>query len=288
MAELRLLIVPYELGGLRCGIGRGPERLLAGGAEEALAAAGATVTRELVELDWDHNERSGSGEDTACFELMGLISERVAAARADGAFPVILSGSCFASVGIVAGLGESAPGVVWFDAHSDFNTPDTTIEGYLDGMGMSILTGGSWHAMAATIPGFQPVPESAAMLVGARDFDPLEKAHLDESAVGLVEPERLADPEAFHDAIGALDPEPSGIYLHVDLDVLDMSEAEVNVYSAPGGLTADQLESLVSAVLERHPVRAISLTAYDPDRDPEGRVPPIAARLLRAVAERAA
>ena len=60
---------------------------------------------------------------------MGLISERVAAARADGAFPVVLSGSCFASVGIVAGLAEPAPGVVWFYAHSDFNTPDTTIEG---------------------------------------------------------------------------------------------------------------------------------------------------------------
>ena len=150
----------------------------------------------MIELDWDYAERSGSGEATACFELMGLISERVAAARADGAFPVVLSGSCFASVGVVSGMEEAAPGVVWFDAHSDFNTPDITIEGYLDGMGMSILTGGSWQAMAAQVPGFRPVPESAAMLVGARDFDPLEKVHLDESAVGLVAPEHLRDPDA--------------------------------------------------------------------------------------------
>jgi arginase len=237
----------------------------------------------VIELDWDHSERSGSGEDTACFELMGLISERVAAARKDGAFPVILSGSCFASVGIVSGLAEPAPGVVWFDAHSDFNTPDTTIEGYLDGMGMSILTGGSWHAMAAAIPGFRPVPETAAMLVGARDFDPLEKKHLDASAVGLVPPERLEDSESLHEAIGALDPEPSGFYLHVDLDVLDSEEAPVNVYSAPNGLSGDQLESLVTGVLERHPVQAMSLTAYDPDRDPDGKVPPIAMRLIQAV-----
>ena len=168
-----------------------------------------------------------------------------------------------------------------------FNTPDTTIEGYLDGMGMSILTGGSWHAMAARIPGFRPVPESAAMLVGARDFDPLEKAHLDESAVGLVEPGRLRDPEVLHAAIGGLEPEPSGIYLHVDLDVLDSEEAPVNVYSAPGGLGGDQIEALVDSVLERHPVRALSLTAYDPERDPDGKVPPIGMRLLRAAGERA-
>jgi arginase len=200
----------------------------------------------------------------------------------------VLSGSCFASVGIVAGLGEAAPGVVWFDAHGDFNTPDITIEGYLDGMGLSILTGGSWTAMANEIPGFTPVPETAALLAGARDFDDLEKAHLDESAVGLVEPERLRSPEAVHDAIGALAPAPSGIYLHVDLDVLDAAEATVNVYSASGGLTAGELEAAVAAVLERHPVRAMSLTAYDPKSDPEGRVPPIAMRLLEVLARSAA
>jgi arginase len=276
------------LGRLRKGIGRGPERLLDSGAEEALASAGATVTREVIELGWDFNERSGSGEDAACFELMGLISERVAAARADGSFPVILSGSCFASVGIVAGLGEPAPGVVWLDAHSDFNTPDITVEGYLDGMGLAVLTGGAWHGMAASIPGHEPVPETAALLVGARDFDELEKVRLDESSVGVVEPGSLRSPAALLKAIDGLEPEPSGIYLHVDLDVLDSDQATVNVYSAPGGLSADELEALVTAVVERHPVRAMSLTAYDPERDPDGRVPPIAMRLLGALAERSA
>ena len=100
-------------------------------------------------------------------------------------------------------------------------------------------------------------------------------------------PRALRDTEALHEAIGGLEPKPTGVYLHVDLDVLDSEEAPVNVYSAPGGLSGDQLEALVSGVLERHPVRAMSLTAYDPDRDPGGRVPPIAMRLLRVAAERA-
>ena len=185
-------------------------------------------------------------------------------------------------------MGEFAPGVVWLDAHGDINTPDITIEGYLDGMGLSILTGGCWQAMASQIHDFRPVPESAALLVGARDFDELEKAHLDSSGVTLVGPERLRDPDALLDAISRLDPEPTGIYLHVDLDVLDDSEATVNVYSAPGGVTADELEALVAGVLDRYPVKAMSLTAYDPERDPDGRVPPIAKRLLATLAHSSA
>ena len=251
------------------------------------ASAGAEVGLELLELDWDFNERSGSGEDDACFELMGLVSKRVAAARAEGAFPVILSGSCFAGVGVVAGLGERAPGVVWLDAHSDFNTPETSLEGYLDGMGLAMLTGGAWQRLVAEVPGARPVPETAALLVGARDFDEPDKLRLDESDVRLVEAASLRSPEELLAAIEGLDPEPSGLYLHVDLDVLDSEVAGVNVYSAPGGVDADELEALVAAVLDGGNVRALSLTAYDPARDPEGRVPPIAIRLLRAAATRA-
>jgi arginase len=58
----------------------------------------------------------------------------------------------------------------------------------------------------------------------------------------------------------------------------------VNVYGAPGGLDADQLDDLVAELLRAFPVRAVSLTAYDPGFDPEGRVPPIALRLLRTIA----
>src|SRR5262245_29825157 len=141
MSEFRLLAVPYEMGRLRRGVGGGPERLLEAGADDALASAGASVTTELIELDWDFNERSGSGEDTASFEWIARLSERVRAARADGAFPVILGGSCLCSVGVVAGLDEPSPGVVWFDSHADLNTPDNTVSAYLDGMPLAMLTG---------------------------------------------------------------------------------------------------------------------------------------------------
>lgn len=285
--EVRLLVVPYELGRLRKGVGRGPEHLLESGAEKALGAGGATVRTEVLELDEDFGEHVGDNEIDAGFDLIRKLSARVRAALGEGAFPVVLSGSCFtAAIGTVAGLDEPSPGVVWLDAHADFNSPETTIFGYLDGMGLAILTGGAWQGLLGTVDGARPLPETAAVLAGARDFDEPEKLRIDASAIRQVGSESLRSPEPLLAAIEKLTPAPTGLYLHVDLDVLDVEEAQVNVYSAPAGISAAQLDSLVEAILERCPVRAMSLTAYDPDGDTGDRVPAIAMGLLRKIAER--
>jgi arginase len=280
VSEIRLLIVPYELDRLRRGVGRGPERLLEAGAEEALASAGATVRTETLELD-----REYSNEILGCFELIKLIAARVAAATEEGAFPVILSGSCFASIGVVAGLGKPT-GVVWFDAHGDFNTPETTDFGYFDGMGLAVLTGGAWRTMLAGVDGATPLPERAIVLAGARDFDPYERERVETSGLVHLPPERLRTPDALLDATEAMPSSPSGVHVHVDLDVLDADEARVNVYSAPNGVSGAELEALVKGLFESSPVRALSLTAYDPQCDAAGAVPPIATRLLEAAAAR--
>jgi arginase len=284
MTEIRLIAVPYEVGALRMGVGRGPERLLEAGAEEALAGRGATVRLGVVELREHRRDESGASEAGAAFELIALIAARVREALEDGALPVVLSGSCLASSGVVTGLEERSPGVVWFDAHGDFNTPETTIDGYFDGMPLAILTGGAWPSLVERL-GTTTVPESAVVLAGARDFDPLEEERLRSSEVVHLAPGSIGADDDVARAAAELQPAPSGLYLHVDLDVLDSAEAKVNIYSAPDGLTAAQLETQVRSLLEAGPVRAVSLTAYDPEIDAEGRVPPIAMRLLEAVAE---
>jgi arginase len=283
LQTISLIAVPYELGRLRDGVGRGPEALIASGAAEALEASGASVVTNTVELS-----EPFSSEVQLCFELIRRVRAGVAAARADGAFPVVLSGSCcFAALGAVAGLGESAPGVVWFDAHGDFNTPETTTQGYFDGMGLAVLVGDAWQGMLATVPGARPVAQTAVVQAGARDFDDEEEVRLRESDVMQVTPQELVSGDALSDALGALEPEPSGIYLHVDLDVLDREAANVNIYGASGGISAEQLSARVEEVLRTGLVRAMALTAYDPECDHDRRVPPVASRLLGAVAVRA-
>jgi arginase len=287
MTEIRLLAVPYEVGALRMGVGRGAERLLEAGAEEALSAGGADVSVEVLELKDDDRDRSGASEVRSSFELIRKVAARVRQAIDDGAFPVLLSGSCFAGIGVVAGMDEESPGVVWFDAHGDFNTPETTIDGYFDGMPLAILTGGAWRTIVSGRE-LRTVPESAVVLAGARDFDPLEEMRLESSDVRYLPPDKIDPDDAVARAVGQMDPAPTGLYMHVDLDVLDSDEARVNIYSAPDGLSAAQLESQIGSLLDTCPVRGISLTAYDPEVDAEGRVPPIAMRLLEVVADRVA
>ena len=278
-----MLVVPYELGRLREGVGRGPEVVLAHGAVDALAAAGASVRVEVIEID-DRWGASGTDEVGAAFALIRLVAERVRRAREEDAFPVVLAGSCLTAVGVVAGLAEPAPGVVWFDAHADFNEPSTTHSGYLDGMGLAVLTGGAWQGMLAAVPGAQPVPESRVVLAGARNIDAPEEARLRTSHVVQVPAERLRSTEVVVGSIDALEPKVSGLYLHVDLDVLDADVARVNVHSAPDGVNGDQLDDLVAALTAKFPVRAVSLTAYDPACDVDAHVPPIALQLLRTIA----
>jgi arginase len=284
MNEIRVVVVPYELGRLRDGVGCGPERLLELGAEDALASAGATVQTEIIEID-DRYGASGSGDVDAAFELIRRVSDRVRLAREAGAFPIVLSGSCFAAVGVVAGLDESEPGVVWFDAHGDFNQPESSTSGYFDGMGLAVLAGSAWQGLLATVPGARPLPESAVVLAGARDFDPAEETRLRASQIVHLTSEHLRSPETLVAALRGGVPKITGLYVHLDLDVLDIEAARVNVYGAPGGLDGDQLDGLLDALMRTFPVRAVSLTAYDPAYDVEERVPPIALRLLRTIAQ---
>jgi arginase len=286
VTEISLLALPYEVGALRAGVGRGPDRLLEAGAVEALSSHGAEVSLQTIELEDDLRGRSGASEAKSAFELMELLSAAVTRALERGAFPVILSGSCFASVGIVSGL-DASPGVAWFDAHGDFNTPESTIDGYFDGMPLAILTGAGWRTMISERK-LTTIPESSVVLAGARDFDPLEQLRLDSSEVRHLPPAAIDADDAVASALEGIEPAAAGIYLHLDLDVLDPEEARVNIYSAPDGLTAAQLETQVRSILDSRPVRAVSLTAYDPEVDADDRVPPIAMRLLEAVAERIA
>ena len=193
MRELRLTVVPYELGRRGEGVGAGPERLLAEGAEAALGDAGGSVSIELVELDARFGG-TGYGDVDAGFELIRVVGRHVAAARAGGALPVLLSGSCFVAVGVVTGLGSPPPAVAWFDAHSDFNTPQTSLEGYFDGMGLAVLTGGAWQGMLASVPDATPLAEQSVVLTGARDLEPPVRQRLASSSIRCVTAEQLRDP----------------------------------------------------------------------------------------------
>ena len=108
-------------------------------------ALGLPVEREVV----------AALPDGGPWERMAALYEQVAeAVRASPSVPVVLSGDCTTSLGVLAGLQRAGrdPGVVWFDAHADFNTPDTTTTGFTDGMGLAIAVGHCWKAWSKACP----------------------------------------------------------------------------------------------------------------------------------------
>lgn len=278
MHALRLIAWPYHAGLRDVSVGLGASALARDDeVRAALATGGWAVTGETIPpVD------ETLPEVARIFELDRRLAVRVAAARADGAFPLVLAGNCCSCLGTVAGSG--APGVVWFDAHADFDTPDDNLSGFTDVMGLAILTGNGWRALRETIPGFAPVEEADVVLAGVRDLEPYQRARLAASAVRTVPGE--IEPAALTDALDRVHESVTRAYLHIDLDALDAAVGRANAYAAPGGPSLDRLLGGIDAVFDRFEVVAAALTSYDPREDRDGAIAGAARRIVGRIAQR--
>ncbi len=259
--EIQILAVPYDSGHRGLRMGAGPEALLDGGLVEALRRDGHGVHVRMAELDRKHWQ----AEIQSSFELMRMLSAAVTEARRASRFPIILAGNCNTAVGTLAGLGADSIGVAWFDAHADFNTPETTTSGFLDGTAVAIISGRCWTQLAATVPGFSPIADERICLIGTRDIDSLESGLLDDSAVSVVSPRQLR--EQLSTRLQVLSEHVDRVYVHLDLDVLDASVATANTYAVSGGLTLDDMRYALSTIAGKLEIRGVTLSAFDPTAD---------------------
>jgi len=269
-----LLSVPYDSGVRGARMGAGPERLMEAGLIDRLQQAGHEVVACSVCLP----SHRFIPEVQAAFELDRRLAGCVAEAVAAGALPVILSGNCITSVGTAAGIGEPEIGVIWFDAHGDFNTPETTRGGFLDGMALAVLTGRCWTSLAATVPGFAPVAERRVMLFGARDLDAQEASALVQSEIEHLTPDTIN--AGLSENLARRREHTREIYLHIDLDSLDPSEGKANGFAVEGGFTVAAVRDLVDQAADAFRIRAVAITAYDPSQDEDGRACDAAITLL--------
>ncbi len=267
--RIRILQVPYDSGQRAIRMGRGPLHLVERGLADRLRDGGHDVEVELVETT-----ETFPSEIKVTFDLQRQIAERVRAAVAAGWFPIMLGGNCNYTVGAVTGIDPLTTGLVWFDAHGEFNTPETTVGGFLDGMGLALGTGRCWRQMAATIPGFRPIPDSNVVLIGARDFDAEELRELQRTAITIVEPGFIAKwgtLGALMPTLAALHGRIGYVYVHLDLDVLDPEEATANPWRAKGGLTIAQVDQTLRLIRKRFALRGVGLASFDPLADVDGR-----------------
>jgi arginase len=260
----RLIQVPFMCGDGEHVASAGPRRV-------AQAAGLPTVAVDAV--------RDG-GDASLCVNrgLAAAVREVVE----DGALPVVVAGSCDASLGVVAAVSDGGCGVVWLDAHGDFNTPESSVSGFFPGMSLAVVVGHCHRERWAQVGGSGPVDEGAAALLGVRDLSPAaERERLEASAIQAV-PWR--DGRAQGDVIGALDVVAGrvrSVYLHVDLDAFDPAVAPGVVDApVPGGLSPADGDLVVRAVTERFDVRAATIATYVPSRDRDDRTLDVALRLI--------
>jgi arginase len=279
--DLEILTIPYDSGQENLRMGRGPGSLLEGGLAELLRKQGHDVM-----VRWVHAGEAFRAEIKTTFALCRTLAEQVRRIKHDRKFPLVLSGNCFMALGTITGLGSSDLGIVWFDSHGEYNTPETTASGFLDGMGLATATGDCWRALAASIPEFKPVLPDRIVLVGGHDFDPEETSRLVRSRLALVNAADISS-RGLRDALGpALDQlktRSRRIYVHIDVDVLDPKEARANELATAGGLTVQEVEEAVALLRSQFEVAGVGIASYNPLCDPDGSVRRAVFRLLAAL-----
>ena len=271
MTAVEIILAPFH-GGVRGDrVGQGPLRLLELGLADRLAVAGADVTtHDLGEVG------ECEGEIGRSFEVKRRVARAVAQAIRERRFPIVLAGNCNASVGTFAGLGSPDAELVWFDAHTDFDTPDERTSGYFDGMGVGTLTGRCWHALAATVPGFRPLAVERLLYCGIRDFEPDQWERVAAHGIRAVRG-GLDRPTSFAEALDAELRDDAGIALiHLDVDCLDAAEGHANEYASPGGLSGTELLACLERVTAKARPLGLTLASYDPGQPGADRIGEVA------------
>lgn len=156
-------------------------------------------------------------------------------------FPIVFAADCVSSIGMVKGLGHENLNVLWYDAHGDFNTPETSPSGFLGGMPLAALVGRGNQLLLAAL-NLKPLPEEHIIITDVRDLDAVEGVKLFGSDIEVVE-----DVDDLLDL--PLPDEPT--YIHLDLDILDPEYMPAVGYPADDGpSTKDVVKTLKYAARE--------------------------------------
>lgn len=192
---------------------------------------------------------------TNCSDLLGMLAglQRPAA---------VANARSGAGAAGLAGTKPRRIGLVWVDAHADFNTPETTLSGMLGGMPVAIAAG-----MCLTrhrlVTGLDPaLPTKYIVMAGLRDVDPLEQDLLDRSDCEMVTVDDLRRQTAnIAGQIDRLARLTDVIYVHIDMDVLDPSEVAGHPLTAPEGPTSKELAAALGVMFGHPKVGALGIAS---------------------------
>ncbi|MCC6499103.1 MAG: arginase [Anaerolineales bacterium] len=274
--QIDIIGVPMDLGQNRRGVDMGPSAIRYSNLREKLEGLGHTVEdKGNIEVPI-HEICTITEPKLKHIDCIVPVSRRVAGAVATsvqgGRFPLALGGDHSLALGSVRGAAKQKRiGVIWLDAHADFNTHETTPSGNIHGMPLAALCGLGDPRLTALWDETPPVVDpSRVAILGARDLDPDEKNNLRQAGVLVLSMEqidRIGMLAALEQCLARVSRDVDGIYLSMDLDVLDPRFAPGVGTPVPGGLTYREAHLACEFIAETGKLIGMDLVEVNPILD---------------------
>jgi arginase len=291
--KIRVLGVPLDMGASRRGVDMGPSAMRVAGLEARLEELGHRVTdggNIRVELP----ETQASGSDRARYlkpisETCMRTAEAVLKALEEGMTPLVLGGDHSLAVGSVSGVVEfyrrqnQKIGVVWIDAHTDINTPETSPSGNVHGMPLAALLGLGPEELA-NLFGYAPkiAPENT-VLVGVRDIDAAERANIKRAGVAEVFTMRDIDERGMRavmeDALRVAGRLTAGYHISLDMDWIDPEDAPGVGTPVRGGATYREAHLAMEIIADHGRLLSFEIVEVNPVIDEHNRTADLAVEL---------
>ncbi len=291
--HVALVKMPYSGARNVAELSANPDYLEAGGLVSMLAKDGYQLS-PITNIELSAAQEGDYGVWHRLGMANGHLGRQVAADQKAGYLSIGLLANCSAVSGMLAGLQHSGPdrrplrvGLVFIDAHGDFNTPETTLSGMLGGMPVAVAAGMCLTRLRQE-SGLDPaLPTNYIVMAGVRDTDPLEQELIDRAEIAqiTVDDIRSLSPQ-ITTQMQRLSKLTDRIYVHIDMDVLDPREVPGHPLTVADGPTSKELAAAVKLMFGFPKVTAFGIASTPSgDRDPDGISLEAAYTLIRGALE---
>lgn len=288
--DISIIGVPMDLGQLRRGVDMGPSAIRYAGAIERLQSIGHNVVDE-GDIYIDLSKKRDS-INTTLKNLDTVVNANIELANkvhkvlANGQFPLVLGGDHSIAIGTLAGISDSYKnlGVIWYDAHADMNTSDTSPSGNIHGMPLAVSMG-LGHERLVNIRDYVPkVKPENIVIIGARSIDEGEKKLIRQKGIKVYtmhEIDRLGMTDVIQDAIIYLrDQNVDGVHLSLDLDGLDPIYTPGVGTPVPGGITYRESHLAMEMLQDSGLITSAEFVEVNPILDEKNKTADVAVSLM--------
>ena len=293
---IEIIGVPADLGAGRRGVDMGPSAIRVADLEARLEQLGHQV-EDIGDLDVMIPETQQVGEGKLRYKgpilaMCDALRKQVEQALARGRLPLVLGGDHSIAIGSVAGSAchyarsGGALGLIWFDAHGDANTPDTTPSGNIHGMSLAVALGHGDRDLVSLgdrVPKIQP---RNTALIGIRDVDPGERETLKRVGVNVYTMRDIDERgmrDVVDEAIRIAGDGTAGVHLSFDLDVVDPEDAPGTGTPVWGGITYREAHLAMELLSDRAKIVAIDMVEVNPVLDTQNMTGVLAAELVQGL-----